>query len=119
MADQYEVDVKNGGVGNAFLIVPYGDDVVVVVGEKGVSKFKVDNGDLICSSKYKASSPEDLINNIIIMKTDKADIACFNLDSECEFTEFKAKKGATTTLSLDADYVYVYENKLVTKVSTK
>jgi len=118
-ADKYEVDVKNGGVGNAALIVPYGDDVIVVVGDKGVSKFKLDNGDLICSSKYKASRPEDRINNIIIMKTDKADIACFDLDSPCEFTEFKAKKGATTTLSLEAEYVYVYENKVVTKVSTK
>ena len=117
--DKYEVDVKNGGVGNASLIVPYGDDVIVVVGDKGISKFKVDNGDLICSSKYKASMPEDRINDIIIMKTDKADIACFDLDSNCEFKEFKAKKGATTTLSLEAEYVYVYENKVVTKVRTK
>ncbi|MDD3742932.1 MAG: hypothetical protein PHX54_04850, partial [Lentimicrobiaceae bacterium] len=75
------------------------------------------NGDLIASGKYKTSMPEDRFDNIMIMKTEKADIAAFNLNT-CNYLEFKARKGATTTLSTEGDFVYVYENKTVTKVKT-
>jgi len=51
------------------------------------------------------------------MKTSGADIAAFNLDSN-NYLEFKARKGATTTLTTDGKFVYVYENKTVTKVKT-
>ncbi|MDZ7742969.1 MAG: PQQ-binding-like beta-propeller repeat protein [Bacteroidota bacterium] len=115
---KYAVDVKNGGVGQAALIQKYGDNEIVVVGEKGISKFKVDNGDLICSAKYKKSNLEDRIDDILIMKTDKADIASYDL-SNCDYKEFKAKKDASTTLSLDGKFVYVYEKKVVTKLRTK
>ena len=61
---------------------------------------------------------DDTFDNILIMKTDNADIASFNLDTG-KYKEFKAKKGATTTLTTDGKYVYVYEDKVVTKVSTE
>jgi hypothetical protein len=51
------------------------------------------------------------------MKTEGADIAAFDLNT-CKFLEFKARKGATTTLSREGDFVYVYENKTVSKVKT-
>lgn len=112
----YEVPVAKGGVGDAELIETY-KDMVVVVGEKGVSTFKVSNGDLVNSGKYRKSFYEDRVGNILVMKTEGADIAAFNLDSG-KYLEFKARKGATTTLSREGDYVYVYENKTVSKVKT-
>jgi hypothetical protein len=52
------------------------------------------------------------------MKTDKADIASFDLDSG-KYKEFKAKTGATTTLTTEGKFVYIYEDKVVTKVKTQ
>ena len=112
----YEVPVAKGGVGDAELIETF-KDLVVVVGEKGVSTFKVSNGDLVNSGKYKKSFYEDRVGNILVMKTEGADIAAFDLNT-CKFLEFKARKGATTTLSREGDFVYVYENKTVSKVKT-
>jgi len=116
--DKFVVPVNKGGVGLASLILPYNDDIVVV-GEKGISKFKASNGDLVCNAKYKTSRLEARIGDILILKTDKADIACFDLSAGCSFAEFKAKTGAATTLTNDASHVYVYEDKVVTKVKAK
>jgi hypothetical protein len=116
-AENYEVPVAKGGVGNAELVQTY-KDMVVVVGEKGVSTFKISNGDLVNSGKYKSSAYEDRVGNILVMKTTGADIAAFNLDT-CNYLEFKARKGASTTLSTEGDFVYVYENKTVSKVKTE
>lgn len=114
--EYYEVPVAKGGVGNAEMIFPY-KDMVTVIGEKGVSTFKMNTGDLVGSGKYKTSALEDRFDNIVIMKTTGADIAAFDLDTN-KYLEFKARKGASTTLTTDGKFVYVYENKTVTKVKT-
>lgn len=115
--ENYEVPVAKAGVGNATAIFGHKDNLIVV-GESGLSSFKPENGDLIASSKYKDSSPEDKYENILIMKTEKADIAAYDLDN-ITHKDFDARKGATTSLSLDGKYVYVYETKDITKLSTK
>jgi hypothetical protein len=113
----YSVPVTDGGVGLATEIMPY-KDKMVVVGEKGISAYNPSDGKFLYSGKYKTSQLEDVFNNILIMKTDKADIASFDLDSG-KFKEFKAKTGATTTLTTEGKFVYVYEDKVVTKVKTQ
>lgn len=116
--EQYEVDVKGDGVGLAVSILPY-KDMVAVIGAKGITTHKVSDGSMAAASKYKASELEDYFDNIVIMKTAKADIACFNLDS-CTYKQFKAKKGATTSLTNEGDFVYVFEkNKMITKLKTQ
>jgi len=115
--EKYEVPVAKGGVGLATQIQPFKDNVIVVVGEKGVSTFDVNSGDLLHSGKYRTSSLEDRVGNILIMKTDKADIGTFDLNT-CVYKDFKARTGAITTLSRDGNFVYVYEKKVVTKLST-
>lgn len=115
--EKYESPVTKGGVGLATQIQPFKDDVIVVVGEKGVSTFNANNGDVINSGKYRTSSFEDRVDNILIMKTDKADIGTFDLNT-CKYKDFKARTGALTTLSRDGNFVYVYEKKVVTKLST-
>jgi outer membrane protein assembly factor BamB len=115
--EKYEVPVAKGGVGLATQIQPFKDNIIVVVGEKGVSTFDVNTGDLLHSGKYRTSSLEDRVDNILIMKTDKADIGTFDLNT-CKYKDFKARTGALTTLSRDGNYVYVYEKKVVTKLST-
>jgi len=115
--ENYEVPVAKGGVGDAELIQTY-KDMVVVVGEKGVSTFKVSNGELVNSGKYRTSFFEDRVGNILVMKTEGADIAAFDLNT-CNYLKFDARKGASTTLSTDGDFVYVYENRTVSKVKTE
>ena len=117
-AEIYEVPVSKGGVGQAVLILKHNDDVIVVIGEKGISTFKAANGEFICSGKYKASELEDMIDDIVIMKTDKVDIAAFDLNT-CNYKQSNAKAEATITLSKDGKYLYIYETKVVSKVKTR
>ncbi len=114
--ENYEVPVAKGGVGDAELIQTF-NDMVVVVGEKGVSTFKINDGALVNSGKYAKSAFEGRVDNILVMKTAGADIAAFDLNT-CKYLEFKARKGASTTLSTEGEFVYVYENKTATKVKT-
>ena len=60
----------------------------------------------------------DRHDELIVMKTEKADIACFDVNT-CKYKEFKAKKGATTTLSKEGDFVYVNEKKVVNKLKIR
>lgn len=115
--EKYEVPVAKGGVGLATQIQPFKEDVIVVVGEKGVSTFNANSGDLINTGKYRTSFLEDRVDNILVMKTDKADIGTFDLNT-CKYKDFKARTGALTTLSRDGNYVYVYEKKVITKLKT-
>jgi outer membrane protein assembly factor BamB len=115
--EKYESPVTKGGVGLATQIQPFKDDVIVVVGEKGVSTFSAASGEVINSGKYRTSRFEDRVDNILVMKTDKADIGTFDLNT-CKYKDFKARTGAMTTLSRDGNYIYVYEKKVITKLST-
>jgi outer membrane protein assembly factor BamB len=115
--EKYEVPVAKGGVGLATQIQPFKENVIVVVGEKGVSTFDVNSGELLHSGKYRTSSLEDRVDNILVMKTDKADIGTFDLNN-CQYKDFRARTGAITTLSRDGNFVYVYEKKVVTKLKT-
>jgi len=115
--DKYEVPVSKGGVGLATQIQPFKENIIVVVGEKGVSTFDANSGELLNSGKYRTSFLEDRVGNIVVMKTDKADIGTFDLNT-CKYKDFKARTGAITTLSRDGNFVYVYEKKVITKLKT-
>ncbi|GAB4319323.1 MAG: hypothetical protein Kow00127_11560 [Bacteroidales bacterium] len=114
----YEVPVNKGGVGQASMVLPYKDDVIVVIGEKGVSTFNAKTGDVLCSGKYKSSSLFERHDDLVIMQTPKSDLAAFDLDN-CKYKEFKAKTGAGTSLTKDGEHLFVYEKKVVTKLKTR
>ncbi len=114
----YEEDVKNGGVGNAVSILSY-EDMIVVVGEKGVSTFKTTDGKLVAANKYKRASIIDYYNNMLILETDKNDIAAFDVADQCKYWSYNARKGASSELTTDGEFVYVYEKKTVTRLHSK
>lgn len=116
-AEKFVVPVAKGGVGNADQIMTY-QDKIVVIGDKGVSTFDMRTGNAVASGKYKKSDLEDHEGDRMILKTEKADIACFDLDN-CTYKEFKARTGAITSMSTDGNFVYVYDKKNVTKVGTR
>lgn len=113
----YEIALKDDGIGTGEGLQLY-KDKAVIIGKKGVSTHSISDGKLVVSNKYKKSFLEDYKGDYLIMKTNGADIACFDL-KDCSFKQFKAKKGASTTLSTEAEYVYVYEKKVVTKLKVK
>lgn len=116
--EKYEVPVSKGGVGQANLILKYKDDVVVVIGEKGVSTFSAVSGDLLNSGSYKASTLFERRDDLVVMRTEKADLAVFDID-DCKYKQFKAKTGAGTSFSTDGEHLFVYEKKVVTKLKTR
>lgn len=113
----YEEDVKNGGVGNAVEIRKYKSSIVVI-GEKGVSIFKIADGKLIAANKYKKAIAQKQVGNILLMRTAKNDFAAFNLD-DCSYVKYNAKKDSQQELSEDGKYVWAYEKKQVTKLKTR
>ncbi|MCB0397599.1 MAG: PQQ-binding-like beta-propeller repeat protein [Flavobacteriales bacterium] len=116
-SEVYEVDLKEDNIGRGEQLQLY-EDKVIVIGNKGVSSHSISDGKLIASGKYKNSALEDTKGDYLIMKTERSDIASFYLKN-CSYKQFNARKGATTSLTEEGDYVYVYEKKTVTKLSTK
>lgn len=116
--EKYEVPVAKGGVGQAALIQKFKDNIIVVIGEKGVSTFNASDGALLGSGKYKSSTLDARVDDILVMKTEKADLAAFDLN-DCSYKEFKAKTGAGTSLTNDGQHIFVYETKVITKVKTR
>ncbi|NNC82270.1 MAG: PQQ-binding-like beta-propeller repeat protein, partial [Flavobacteriales bacterium] len=115
-AEQYEVDVKADGIGLTEMILPWKDQIIIV-SDKGVSSHNVSDGQLKAVNKYKKSGMEQILDNKLIMKTSKDDIACYDLDS-IKYREYNARKGAVSHLMEQGKYVYVYEKKTLTKLST-
>lgn len=116
--EKYEVPVAKGGVGQASLVLKYKEDIIVVIGEKGVSTFKAADGALINSGKYKTSTLFRQLDDLVVMETEKSDYAVFDLD-DCKYKEFKAKTGAGLSLTVDGEHLFVYEKKVVTKLKTR
>lgn len=116
-AEAFTVPVSKGGVGLAQQIMAF-QDKVVVVGDKGVSTFNMTTGEPVAMGKYKKSEVEAVEGDRLIMKTAKADIACFNLN-DCTFQEYRARNEATTSMSTDGNFVYVYDKRNVIKLATR
>jgi hypothetical protein len=117
--DNYEVPVSKGGVGLAQMIQSYGDNTIIVIGEKGLSSFSSIDGSFIKNSVYKSSAPSGQIGDLLLMKTDKDDAAVFNL-ADLSYKQYDARKGAITSFEKeDGKYLYVYEKDQVTKLRTQ
>jgi outer membrane protein assembly factor BamB len=117
-ADNYEVPVSKGGVGLAQMIMPYEEDKILVIGEKGLSTFNAADGGFIKNSIYKKSELSGRIGDILLMQADD-NYAAYDLN-DLSFKEYKARKGAEIWLERkEAKYLYVYEKKAVTKLKTK
>lgn len=117
-ADNYEVPVSKGGVGLAQMIQAYGDNTIIVIGEKGLSSFNANDGSFVKNSVYKSSAPSGQIGDLLLMKTDKGDAAVYNL-ADLSYKQYDAKKGAITSFEKeDGEYLYVYEKDQVTKLKT-
>ncbi|HEY0979213.1 MAG TPA: PQQ-binding-like beta-propeller repeat protein [Flavobacteriales bacterium] len=114
--DVYEVALGDDNIGLAEIIMPYGDKVAVV-GEKGVSTHLMSDGRLVNSGKYKSSHLNERNADMVLMETDKADIAAFDLKT-CKYLQYNARKESLSELTDDGEFVYVFEKKDISKLRT-
>ena len=112
--ENYEKQLKDDNIGEADMIIDYKDQVVIL-GEKGVSKHKKEDGTLTAGSKFKRSTPITYNGQYIYgdrtmaLATKNSDIAVYDVGT-CKYKSFDARKGATTYMSNDGLNVYVFES---------
>jgi outer membrane protein assembly factor BamB len=115
--DNYEIQLGDDKIGLAQKIIEY-KDKVLVVGEKGVSSHSKMDGKLVSSGKYKSADYAGMYGNMLMMETEKNDIAVFDVES-CKFKQYDARKGASSRLSDDGHHVYVWDKKELLKLATQ
>lgn len=111
--ENYERELKEDNIGLADLILE-DKDQVIIIGEKGVSSRKRQDGSLTGSSKFKRSVPLSYNGNYIYgdrmaLYTKNSDFAVYDL-KDIKYKRFDARKGASAYLSNDGEYLYVFES---------
>jgi len=112
--ENYEKPLKEDNIGDADLILDYGDQVVIL-GEKGISKRKKSDGSLTGSSKFKKSTPVSYNGKYIyggktmVLYTKSSDYAVYDLTT-VKYKGFDARKGASAYPSDDGLALYVFES---------
>ncbi|CAN5205911.1 hypothetical protein BH09BAC3_BH09BAC3_03510 [soil metagenome] len=112
--EKYEKPLKEDNIGEADLIIDYGDEVVIL-GEKGISERKKADGSLTASSKFKRSTPITYNGQYIYggktmaLYTKSSDYAVYDLKT-VKYKGFDARKGASAYLSSDGLSLYVFES---------
>jgi hypothetical protein len=76
------------------------------------------DGKLVCSGRWKEGEFKGLYSNTLLFERENSDIAAYDVES-CKYKYYDARKGATSMLSDDGKYVYVWEKKSITKLATQ
>lgn len=117
-AEKYEILLKDDDINNAYKIFDRGGDNVMILAEKGVSLHKKSDGSKVWSVRTKRGDFDGFYGNTAIYATEKDDQ--FAIDTESgKFTYYDARKGAKTQITSDGNFMFVFEKKNVTKLSTK
>ncbi|MCX6292026.1 MAG: PQQ-binding-like beta-propeller repeat protein [Bacteroidetes bacterium] len=115
--ETYEVDLKPDDVNLAQKILDY-KDKVIVVGEKGVASHNKSDGKMVCSGRWKSGEFRGMYGSTLLFERDNSDIAAYDVEN-CKFKYYDARKGSTSKLSNDGKFVYVWEKKTISKLSTQ
>jgi hypothetical protein len=73
---------------------------------------------MVCSGRWKSGDYMGMYGKTLLFQRDNDDIAAYDVET-CKFKYYDARKGATSMLSDDGMYVYVWEKKSITKLSTQ
>lgn len=115
--ESYEVQLGDDNIGLAQKIIDY-KDRVLVVGEKGLSSHTKSDGKLVTSGKYKSADYNGMYGKTLLMMTEREDIAAFDVET-CKYKQFNARSGSVSKLSDDGMFVYLWEKRTITKLSTQ
>jgi outer membrane protein assembly factor BamB len=115
--ESYEVQLGDDNIGLAQKIIDY-KDRVLVVGEKGLASHTKSDGKLVTSGKYKSADFNGMYGKTLLMMTEREDIAAFDVET-CKYKQFNARSGSVSKLSDDGMFVYLWEKRTITKLSTQ
>ena len=115
--ENYEVQLAADEINDAQKIIDY-KDRVIIVGEKGVSNHMKSDGKLMASGRWKSGDYAGMYGKYILFQRENDDIAAYDVET-CKYKVYNARKESISKLSDDGMYVYVWEKKSVTKLSTQ
>jgi outer membrane protein assembly factor BamB len=102
-------------IGDIKLIHQHGENIVIAIGQTGISAFNIETGKRLYSSAYKELSLAEFNGSFIVMKGQKDEMVVF--DAESGHYKFnKSKSTELSTLSPNGKYLYVYGKKSVRKL---
>lgn len=115
--EAYEVLLGPDDISDAQKIIDY-KDRVIVIGTKGISGHSKDTGKLLNSGRWKSGEFAGMYGNTILFQRENDDIAAYNAET-CQYKMYNARKGSVSKLSEDGMYVYIWEKKTISKLSTQ
>lgn len=115
--ESYEVPIAADDINDAQKIIDYKDNVLIV-GEKGISSHSKTDGKLLNSGRWKSGEFAGMYGKTLLFQRDNDDIAAYDVET-CKYKTYNARKGAVSKLSNDGMYVYVFEKKIISKLSTQ
>ncbi len=116
--EKYEVPLGDDNINNALRIMDYGNDQVLIVGEKGISAHKKSDGSKIWAVRTKRGDFDGVFGKTAFYGNDNGDQFAIDCDNG-KFTNYDGRKGARTIQTLDGEYLYILEKKNITRAETK
>lgn len=115
--ENYEIALAADDINDAQKIIDY-KDRVIIIGEKGIANHQKSDGKLMASGRWKSGEYAGMYGNTVLFQRENDDIAAYDVES-CKYKVYNARKESISKLSDDGMYVYVWEKKTVTKLSTQ
>lgn len=102
-------------IGEIKLIHKHRDNVIIAIGEKGISSYNVFSNEKLYSSTYKELNLDEFAGDFVVMKGQKDEAVVFDAESG-HYKFHKSKSTELSTLSANGKYLYVYGKKSVRKL---
>lgn len=115
--ENYEIPLGPDEINDAQKIIDYKDHIIVV-GEKGVANHNKSDGKLVSSGRWKSGDFAGLYGKTLLFQRDNDDIAAYDVET-CKYKMYNARKESVSFLSDDGMYVYIWEKKTISKLSTQ
>ncbi|MFZ4548923.1 MAG: PQQ-binding-like beta-propeller repeat protein [Bacteroidales bacterium] len=123
--EKYEVSLDKDDISLAEKIInpeSLGENVnkdnVIIVGSKGVSAHNMKTGEKVWANRTKNGDFNGIYGTTAFYQTESDDQFAIDVNSG-KATYYNARKNAKAEYSSDGNYLYAFEKKVITKLSTK
>jgi len=124
-AEKYEVSLEDDDISLAEKIIDplsLGENVnrdnVIIVGSKGVSAHNMKTGAKVWANRTKTGDFNGIYGTTAFYQKENDDQFAIDVNSG-KATFYNARKDAKAEYSSDGEYLYAFEKKVITKLSTK
>lgn len=123
--EKYEISVEADDISLAEKIInpaSLGENVnkdnVIIIGSKGVSAHNMKTGAKVWANRTKSGDFNGIYGTTAFYQKENDDQFAIDVNTG-KATFYNARKDAKAEYSSDGDYLYVFEKKMITKLSTK